>query len=492
MHIPHISSRSVKAALITFAPAFLACSLAASHALAQLAKTDPFGTEQLVSPARGQVHPCASRLPADAVSLMNAVDMALCNNPQTRQAWANVRAQAAQTGVAKSAYLPSINATLSADRNWSDTGRTPSRVVTSSPFNDRNANLAVSYLLYDFGARNAELENARQLLAAAAATQDNTIQAVLLSVVQAFYQVQAGIAAVNAAQLSERSSLKNVDAANARYKAGVATPADRLQAQTSYSQAVLVRVQAEGTLKNAQGTLANAMGLDAYTSLMLTAAPETTPPENLMQDIAALVEDARQRRPDLAAAQAQWMAAHASVEAARAAGRPSLSLAASTGVANESGFPNSHATTIGVRLDIPLFSGFATTYRIRAAQAQADATAEQFERLRLQVALDVWQSYQNLVTAMQSIRTTADLLASAEQSQRVAFGRYRSGVGTITDLLSAESTLAAARQQRVQSLFNWNVARATLAQAMGRLDYSLLETMPGAGQSDPEKKDRKQ
>ncbi|HCE08677.1 MAG TPA: TolC family protein [Oxalobacteraceae bacterium] len=447
---------------------------------------DPFGTAALMtsSSERQDRRPCSILSSTGVLSLTDVVDISLCNNPQTRQAWANVLAQAAQVGVAQSAYLPSLNATASASHNWTDTDNGSLAAGRAAPSNERSADAVLSYLLYDFGARGAAVRNARQLLVAAAATQDNTVQAVILAAVQAFYQVQATLAALDAAMQSERSSLEGFKAADARYKAGVATPADSLQAQTAYSQAVLNRVQAEGALKNAQGTLANAMGLDADKPLTLAVVPELEPPKAFERDVVALVEEARQRRPDLAAAQAQLDAAQANIDAARAAGKPAVSLSASTGYLNQSGFPSSHATTLGISVSVPLFSGFASTYRIRAAEAQAEATGAQFDRVRLQVALDVWQAYQNLHTAMQSVRTTAYLLASAEQSQRVALGRYKAGAGTVVELLAAESALASARQQRVQSLFNWNVSRVTLGQAMGTLDYGLLETMPGAADAN--------
>jgi len=73
------------------------------------------------------------------------------------------------------------------------------------------------------------------------------------------------------------------------------------------------------------------------------------------------------------------------------------------------------------------------------------------------------------------------LLDSAEQSARVALGRYKAGVGSILDVLNAQSALASARQQRIQSTFNWNTSRATLAQSMGSLDASLLQTLSDAG-----------
>ncbi len=195
------------------------------------------------------------------------------------------------------------------------------------------------------------------------------------------------------------------------------------------------------------------------------------------QDIAALIEEAKLRRPDLRAAAAQVKAAQASVDAARAAGKPSVSLTASTSVIHIAG-SNSNDATLGINVKMPLFSGYAPTYRVRAAEAQVEARQAQLERARLQVALEVWNAYQNLVTSTQSMRATADLQASAEQSDRVALGRYKAGVGNILDVLNAQSALASARQQRIQSTLDWNISRAALAQAMGNLDENLLKELP--------------
>ncbi|MDP1897549.1 MAG: TolC family protein [Sulfurimicrobium sp.] len=198
----------------------------------------------------------------------------------------------------------------------------------------------------------------------------------------------------------------------------------------------------------------------------------------------ALVEEARRLRPDLLAAEAQVRAAAANLDAVRAAGRPSISLAATSNLLNVDGSPNTQTSTLGVALNIPFFSGFAPTYRVRAAEAQVDARGAQRDRIRLQVALDVWNAYNNLNTATQALRTSYDLLNSATQSEQVALGRYKAGVGSILDVLSAQSALASARQQRVQAALNWNVSRATLAQSMGSLDYGLLQTLPGVATTE--------
>lgn len=426
--------------------------------------------------------PCTAPQSAAPLALLEVVDLALCNNPQTREVWANARAQAAQVGVARAAYLPGLSGSVSASRNWTDTDG------SRSPYDQNGAGLTLSYLLYDFGAREAALENARQLLAAASATQDSTVQAVFLAAVQAFYQAQANVSALLAAQESERASKESFSAADARYKAGAATPADKLQAQTAWSQATLNRITAEGSQRSAQGALANVIGQDAHRPPGLVPAAEVTPGDAFERDVNALVEEARRRRPDLLAAEAQVRAAAANLNAVRAAGRPSISLAARSDLSNTDGSATSHGSSVGVTLTIPFFSGFAPAYRVRAAEAQADARGAQRDRIRLQVALDVWNAYHSLHTATQALRTSSDLLNSATQSEQVALGRYKAGVGSILDVLNAQSALASARQQRVQAALNWNVSRATLAQSMGNLDYGLLQTLPGVATSEEQTK----
>ncbi len=432
---------------------------------------DPFSTETMAPPParlnlpeRPDFVPCQPP-PADTLyGVLEVVDQALCRNPKTRLAWATARVQAAQVGSALGDYLPNLDGKATTNRAY---------VAGGGTLRQENAALTLSWLLYDFGARSANLENARQLLAAASHSLDATVQSVFLAALQGYYNAQATRAAVAAATESEKASRESLTAAETRYRVGTATPADRLQAQTAWSQATLARIRAEGAHRAALGTLANVIGLDAGQPLRLA---ETTPPildPGFERDIDTLIEQARASRSDLKAAEAQYLAARANIDAARAEGLPKLNLGAGPTWQNVDG-THAHGNSVGLTLTLPIFSGFATTYAVRKAEAQADAVSAQREDLRLQVALDVWTAYQNLTTATQTVRTTADLLASAEQSERVALGRYKAGVGNILDVLNAQSALASARLQRIQSLLDWHVSRATLARAVGALDNRLL------------------
>ncbi len=443
---------------------------------------DPFSTADLLKPPTalapsedGELQPCSAP-GAAPFFLTDVVNRALCGNPQTREVWANARAQATNVGRAKAAYLPSLDASLSASRNKNRGGT----LLAPVDRNQRNYDLSLSWLLYDFGGREASMTNAMELLTAANATQDATVQALFLNAVKAYYQLQASEAAGAAAAEAEKAALESLNAADARYKVGVATPADKLQAQTAHSQALLNRISADGNLQTARGTLANVMGLNAASDVQLAATGDMPAPAEFDANIRQLIDEAMRRRPDLLAAEARARAAQAAVNVARASGRPSVSLGLSGGDVRSGGLPDAKSTALGLTLNIPLFSGFDTTYKIRAAEAQAQANTAQSEAIRLQVGLDVWNNYQALSTATQTIRSSADLLASAEQSQRMALGRYKAGMGSILDVLNAQSALASARQQRVQALYNWNVTRVSLAKAMGSLDRGLIESLSDA------------
>ena len=444
--------------------------------------SDVFSTEKLTSPSPnaapespGPRAACPGGLSENAVlPLADVVELSLCNNPQTRQAWLNARIQAAQVGVAKSAYLPSLTINGSASQTSANTA-TINIPSVSINYGSQDVNAALSYLIYDFGQRSSNLESALQTLRSLNASHSAIIQTVFLSAAQAFYQLFAADALVESSKEAEKSALENYNAAAAKYSLGAATPADKLQARTAYSQAVLTRIQAEGSARNARGVLANVMGVEPTSKFSILPPAAATPDEKIEGDVGKLIESARSQRPDFIAAQAQTRAALAGVEAQKASGWGTLSLTGSVDHASGGAFGATvDSNSAGIQLSIPIFTGYGTTYRIRTAQEQADLRASQEEQVRQQVALDVWQAYQNLVTSAQSVKSATDLVASATESNNVTRGRYKAGQGSILDVLTAQSALESAKQQLIQALYNWRISKATLAKSVGQLDFASL------------------
>lgn len=451
---------------------------------------DPFDTLGSVSatPARpagrpGPGDPCRTAGGEPAVwTLAGIIDQALCHNPQTRQTWANARFQAAQMGVAEAAYLPTFTVTTSFSRSENSSSSNLQTIVQTTGTTGQNVQqtritptVSLNYLLFDFGNRAAKLENARLALAAANWTHAATLQNVLFSVVQAYYQWFATQAALEAAVASERSNGEAFQAAAYRYEVGAAALADQLQAQTSYAQAKLNRQQAAGNAQIALGTLANAMGLTPEPSLRVEPPDLNHPGELPERDVRALMEEAKSLRPDLAAAEAQVRAAAAGVDSARAGSLPTLSLVGNYTYGDIVGVRSLQSWAVGVQVSVPLFTGFSNTYQIRGAEQQVAVQEANRDKLDQSVALDVWRAFFNLQTTRETLHSTDELLASANQAERVALGRYQAGAGNIVELLNAEASLANARFQQVQARYNWYIGKAQLAQAMGRLDLDTVQ-----------------
>jgi outer membrane protein TolC len=233
--------------------------------------------------------------------------------------------------------------------------------------------------------------------------------------------------------------------------------------------AVLAGVQATTAAKLARGTLAVVIGSFADQALKLEADPVPAQVPALAARMSDLMAEAARQRPDLAAALAQRDAAEANVTVARAVGRPSISFQAGRNLADTTGVPNQSYSQIGIYVTVPIFNGFNVAYGVRQAQAALEASDASVEQARLDVSLGVWNGYHTLDSANQQLAATATLTKTAADNQQVALGRYQSGVGTMIDVLTAQTAAASARMLRISAEYGWQVARAQLALALGRL-----------------------
>jgi outer membrane protein len=449
---------------------------------ARAADFDPLGTRESVSTSTAKAMlgpdtsqaPCATTTISGPVDLAMVAELALCNNAQTRQVWANVKIQAAQVGIAKSAYLPSVEVTGSRSKgHYDSTVKDAPQLDYQMHSTARDVALNLSWTLFDFGLRSANLESARQLLTAANSTQDATLQTVFATAAQAYYDLQSAEGALDASKEAELSAKGSFEAADAKYKAGVGALADKLQAQTDYAQARLNRAKAERDVKSTHGTLAVAMGLPANATFDLVPTSTSLAGTEFVQSVDALIELAKHQHPTLLAAQAQVKAAEASIAAAKAEGLPTLSLVGNIDRNEQPGQYSFDTTTntktIGLQLKIPLFEGLGRLYRVQQAKAEFESKSADLANAEQQNSLDVWKNYQALNTETENLKTTDELVQSASLSFNVAQGRYKSGVGNIIELLNAQTSLANARQQKIQTLSNWRSARIKLAASLGQL-----------------------
>jgi outer membrane protein len=401
---------------------------------------------------------------SSTIPLAQIIDTALANNPATRVAWLQARAAEAALGSSRAAYFPEVDLGASLIRT--------NGVVATSAQTRLAPSLSLSYLLFDFGGRDATVEQARQTLIAADYLHNQAIQDLILRAQQTYYDYLDAKALLSAQVATIKERQTGLDVADGRHSAGVATIGDVLQARTALSQARLALESIEGNLHTLEGALANVMGLSTQTHFEFGELPAEVPATPVLQHVDELIARAAEARPELAAQRAVAERAQARVRAVQAQGLPTISLdgsaGASIGIGNGGGA--THPYSAGISLTVPLFTGGRNTYDLREARLGVDIATENFRDVKQQIDLQVWTSYYGLQTATRRVATTRDLLSDARQAVDVESGRYKAGVGTIIDVLTAQAALENARAQEVQARADWYLAVAQLAHDTGTLE----------------------
>ena len=129
-------------------------------------------------------------------------------------------------------------------------------------------------------------------------------------------------------------------------------------------------------------------------------------------------------------------------------------------------------------LNIPIFSGFGDTYRVRRREEEAKVADAARDLVYTQTEQDVWQAYFDLQTAATSLSSTANLVKSAGQSADAAVARYKGGVGSLLDLITAQLDDTNAKVQEIQSRLDWYQALARLNFALGASDGKTVRSKP--------------
>lgn len=459
-----------------------------SQAAGQSIWSDPFGTDGRT--AAGPYLPWESSSPLPAVSapvtggelarsqplsLPELTEFALRNNPRTRQSWLAARASAAGVAIEKADLLPQISAAYSVTRS-----QQVANAGNIVPWQTRfGPSVSLSYVLFDFGVRGYQIETSEYRLLSANLAHNRVLQDVVFQVEQAYYRLIGNDALVRVNGQSLNNAKTALEAAQKRRESGLATVADVYRAETQVAQSQLNLTRSSGELEKSRGLLASVVGLPVNVAISVQPLQQPTRITEMTTGISELLEKAKSSRPDLVAAEAQVRAAEANAKAVARAGLPSIEVTGGGGhtLFNDNR-PAASNYNIGLALRIPIFTGFRNTYSARQAQAQADAAAANRDVLFRQTEVEVWQGYYDLNTATSSISSTLAQVRSAEQTSQATLARYKSGFGSILDLITAQQDESNARVQQIQSYLDWFTTLARLQVAVGASD--LLKAAGGA------------
>jgi outer membrane protein len=419
---------------------------------------------------------------AQPLALGDAVDLALCNNQQIKAAWADIKSQAAGLGVAKAGYLPSINMT----GNWThDNISYPGSGVKSTNTDKLTYQASAMWRILDFGGRSANRRSSEYLLAAAIASHDATLQKALAGVIQAYFDAMTADAALTAKTQDEQLAERTLNSAKVREAKGAISQSDTLRATTALARASLDKNRAFGEYHKTVAVLRQVLGLPTSVTISL---PRELNEQGEMKhaELNYWLEKAQESHPAIVAARKQLMAAQQQVTVTKSAGLPTLNLSGNYYQNTRPGeavtYTNTVEKTVVLAVTIPLFDGFNSTYKLRNAQAQVEKKAALLADTEQRTAMEVIKAHADATSSLRNLDSSATLLRSAQSALVVSQRKYDKGAADITEVLSTQSALSDAWQERVRCLAEWNSARLQLLASAGQMGRFAVNG------SSPEKK----
>jgi len=405
-----------------------------------------------------------------ALSLSDLLNIAICNNPTLATSYMQAKSAAASYGKALSSYLPSLDASanIKGARNKNNSADDDGWQNSSS----MGASLTLSWLVYDFGSREADRDIAQKMLEQANFTKNQTLQDTVFNVISAYYSLLSAREALTVAKTNEETYLKSYQIALKKYELGLVKLSDKLQAETSFGQSQYAVAESEAALTKARGKLAELLNLSAATELDLAEVTLSVEDGKFEGDPKELINEALARRADIKASEAATASAKLAIDKAEAANYPSISFSSTASATDNlsGGRGQSYSGSIGLGISVPLFTGFANTYNTIAKRYDYQAQKDKLASLESTIRQDVWNKYQDYITSIKNYDISQKLFISASESFKVADGAYKAGKGNILELLNAQSALAEARREKSSSLYDLLLAKNDLLRAIGKVE----------------------
>jgi outer membrane protein TolC len=255
---------------------------------------------------------------------------------------------------------------------------------------------------------------------------------------------------------------------------GLIASIDLLRARVEYQTQQQRLIAAENQVEIDKLTLARIIGLPSGQQFRLTDSVPYALLEGITEEQA--LQQARSTRPDYLSAQAQVGAAELASQAAAAENYLTLSTDTNYGDIGSPNFSSSHGTLgFAITLNVPIFQGS----RVRADKLQADAALQQrraeLADLEGQIDAQVRTAFFNLKSSSELVSVAQSNIDLANQTLAQAQDRFRAGVADNLEVVQAQESVASANQSYINSLFAFNVAKISLAQAVGVAEQSALQ-----------------
>ncbi|MFW5923911.1 MAG: TolC family protein, partial [Planctomycetota bacterium] len=314
---------------------------------------------------------------------------------------------------------------------------------------------------YELSAAEAELRSADF-------RHNSTLQEVALSTQKAYYELLTSKALLDVAEETVEQRRRHVRLAERQAEAGRAREVEVLQAKARLSEAEFDRVDARNQVRQTRGRLNVIMGLPPNHPLEIKEMPDEVTEEEV-EDVEKLMDLASEQRPSLKSAAEQVERWRDLVHAEKRRRLPNINTDLSYGWKDTKAVPEREEYSMSAGLNLPLFTGFQTTYGIRNAKARLQSAIREYEENLRQVEQEVWDAFSEVVRAKESVKVAESYVKSTRESQKVAERGYEEGRATIVELIDAQTELTQALARQHRSRLQWYSSIAALERAVGEI-----------------------
>jgi outer membrane protein TolC len=342
--------------------------------------------------------------------------------------------------------------------------RIPGFPTIIGPFGFTDLRAKLSWSLVDVASLRNYLA-ARHNFAAAQLTAQDAREMVVLTVGNAYLLALADETRISSVEAQVATAKVSLDQAVANHQAGTAPLLDELRARVDYQSLEQQLIVARNALDKDKLSLARTIGLPLAQSFTLADKAPYAAFDQL--DVDATIRQAHANRKDLAALVEQNKAYEEQRKAATADRLPTLEADADYGDIGVN-VRHSHGTGNATgSLSVPLFKEYALRGEAQVAQAQLDTAQAQLSDSNAQVDADVRDALLDIASAQKQVEVARSSVELAGEALSEAQQRYANGVSDNLAVSQAEQSVAQANDQYVASLYRHNVAKLSLARALG-------------------------
>lgn len=401
----------------------------------------------------------------DTLTIEKCIDLALKNNPQIKIAESNYELSSSNLKNTRSVLFPqlSFNSGWNKNGGYFFTGPT-SREAT---YENYSYGLQLQQQVFDFGKSISRVSGASDLESASGEDLISAKQNLILNSYIAYFSYLQAVRIKDVSIESLQQAQEHLKQAKSFYDVGKSPEFDVLKAKTDESNARVNLLTSENNIILSRLQLENVLNTKLDIEVVLKDNLEITKDTIEVQN--ALMT-AFENHPDLLGAKLRVDANKSFLTSAWTANLPSINL---TGGYNWRTFTLNqnflNSWNIGVTLSLPIFQGFALDAGIEQARANLKNAEATFDYIQQNINLDVQQQYTNVKLAIAKIDATKSFLSQADETLKIAEGRYKEGVGSPIEITDARVTLLNAQILYIQSLYDYQVSYVRLQKAMGLL-----------------------